>query len=85
MKKNILMIESKQASCACIKQYLPEHLTFGTNIIPGCNYEINDVFLSISNINSIINPNEVPKNWCGQWTGNKELIMLTLNVNYINV
>ena len=36
------------------------------------------VFLSISNINFIINPDEVPKNRCGRWTGNKELINVGL-------
>ena len=37
-----------------------------------------DVFLSISNINSIISPDEVPKNRCGWQTGNKEMINVGL-------
>ena len=37
------------------------------------------VFLSVSNINSIINPDAVPKNRCERWTGNKELINVGLS------
>ena len=37
------------------------------------------VFLSILNINSIINPDAVPKNRRRQWTGNKELTNVDLN------
>ena len=46
----------------------------------GRNYEIMGAFLSISNINSIINPDAVPKIRYGQWTGNKELLNVGLIV-----
>ena len=39
------------------------------------------VFLSVSNINSIMNPDGVPKNRCGRWRGNKELINVGLMLN----
>ena len=38
--------------------------------------EIMDVFLSISNINCIINLDTVAKNRCGQWTKDKVLLIV---------
>ena len=54
-----------------------EYLTCNTSL-PGCNFEIMYVFLSILNINSIINLDAVAKNRCGWWTGNKIFVNVGL-------
>ena len=69
---------TKYKTITCIKHYLPLYtriFDLWAQAYARNNYKIMGVFLSIS---TIINPDAVPKNRCGRWTGMKELIMLAL-------